>query len=38
MEYEAFFVRHLPRKQQWAWRALSMLINFAGTHLDSSQT
>jgi hypothetical protein len=37
MEYEAFFVRHLPRKQQWAWRALATIINFAGTHLDSSQ-
>jgi hypothetical protein len=37
MEYEAFFVRHLPRKRQWAWRALARIINFAGTHLDSSQ-
>jgi hypothetical protein len=37
MEYEAFFVRHLPRYRQAAWKTLAKLINFAGTHLDSSQ-
>jgi hypothetical protein len=37
MEYEAFYVRHLPPWRRLAWRALARLINFAGTHLDSKQ-
>jgi hypothetical protein len=37
MEYEGFYVRHLPRYRRASWRTLATLINFAGTHLDSSQ-